>query len=121
MSLSFTSRLVARILKSDVTVSKPSRVSKVRVLRGLSRRVTTRVRRVEDWMAGQLEGSRRSRRSWRLVGQSVWLWVGDRWGLGLGWGMEEGNVRSCIFLGRRGSGMVGAGGVFLELGRGSKL
>lgn len=44
-------------------VSRPSRVSKVRVLEGWERRVVTRVRRVVDWMAGQLEGSRRSRRS----------------------------------------------------------
>ena len=52
-----------RDLKSDVTVRRPSRVSKVRVLEGLERRAVTRVRRVEDWMAGQKEGSRRSRRS----------------------------------------------------------
>jgi hypothetical protein len=54
---------VERDLKSEVTVSRPSRFSKVRVLIGVSMRATTRVRRVADWMAGQLMGSRRSRRS----------------------------------------------------------
>jgi hypothetical protein len=48
----------------DETVSRPSRFSKVRVLRGVSRRATTRTRRVAAWMAGQFTGSRRSRRSW---------------------------------------------------------
>jgi len=44
-------------------VRRPSRVSKVRVLEGLEMRAATRVRSVEHWIAGQLEGSRRSRRS----------------------------------------------------------
>jgi len=61
--LSLTSRGVERDLKSEVTVSRPSRASKVRVLVGASMRATTRVRSVADWMAGQLKGSRRSRRS----------------------------------------------------------
>lgn len=48
-------------------VRRPSRVSKVRVFAGAERRAQTRVRSVEDWMAGQLEGSRRSRRSYIIV------------------------------------------------------
>lgn len=44
-------------------VSRPSRASKVRVLRGVSIRAVTRVTTVEDWIAGQKSGSRRSRRS----------------------------------------------------------
>lgn len=52
-----------RDLKREVTVRRPSRDSKVRVLAGRSRRLATRVRTVEDWMAGHEEGSRRSRRS----------------------------------------------------------
>lgn len=50
-------------MNREVTVKRPSRDSKVRVLRGWERSVVTRVRRVADWMAGQEEGSRRSRRS----------------------------------------------------------
>jgi hypothetical protein len=61
--LSLTSRDVDRDLKSEVTVSRPSRASKALVLSGVSMRATTRVSRVADWMAGQLYGSRRSRRS----------------------------------------------------------
>ena len=66
--MNFTSRAVERDLKMDETVSRPSRFSKVRVLRGVSRRATTRTSRVAAWMAGQLTGSRRSRRSceWAL-------------------------------------------------------
>lgn len=51
-----------RDLKREVTVRRPSRVSNVRVLEGQSRRATTRVRRVADWMAGALMGSNRSKR-----------------------------------------------------------
>ena len=85
-------------MKSDVTVRRPSRVSKVRVLRGRSRRATTRVRRVADWMAGQLEGSRRSRRSWLLSVFVVGLYVRGAWTYvhvdfsgekGARWGVEE--------------------------------
>ena len=61
-----------RVLKSDVTVRSPSRVSNVRVLNGLSSRAVTSVRRVEDWMAGQEEGSRRSRRSWQVQSGLNW-------------------------------------------------
>jgi hypothetical protein len=67
-----TSREVERDLKREVTVRRPSRDSKVRVLRGWEIRAVTRVRRVADWMAGQLTGSRRSRRSWKGLG---WLVV----------------------------------------------
>lgn len=50
-------------MKRDVTVSRPSMASKVRVLAGVERRAVTRTRRVWDWIAGQFVGSRRSRRS----------------------------------------------------------
>ncbi len=40
--------------------NKPSRDSNVRVLPGWPSRVDTRVRRVVDWIAGQLDGSKRS-------------------------------------------------------------
>jgi hypothetical protein len=43
-----TSRDVDRDLKSEVTVSRPSRASKARVLSGVSMRATTRVSRVAD-------------------------------------------------------------------------
>lgn len=49
-------------MKREVTVRRPSSVSNVRVLLGQSRRATTRVKRVADWIAGALIGSRRSRR-----------------------------------------------------------
>lgn len=61
---------MVRILNNEVTVRRPSRASKVRVLAGLSRRAVTRVRRVEDWMAGQLAGSRRSRRRFMYISRA---------------------------------------------------
>ena len=57
-----TSRLVSRDLKIEVMVKRPSRVSNVRVFLGVSMSEQTSVRRVADWIAGQLTGSRRSRR-----------------------------------------------------------
>lgn len=62
-----TSRAVDRDLKREVTVNRPSRSSNVRVFRGVSMRAVTRVRRVADWIAGQLTGSRRSKRSFEVV------------------------------------------------------
>ena len=53
-----------RDLNRDVAVRRPSRDSNVRVFLGALRSADTRVRRVEDWIAGQEVGSRRSRRSW---------------------------------------------------------
>ena len=85
MHFILTSRLADRALKREVTVSRPSRVSKVRVLRGVERRAATRVCSVEEWIAGQSVGSRRSRRSWsgggRLAGAR---YAGDqgRWSSG---------------------------------------
>ena len=61
MSLSLTSRLVPRERKSEVTASRPSRLSKVRVFCGVSMSAVTSVSRVADWMAGQKSGSMRSR------------------------------------------------------------
>jgi hypothetical protein len=43
-----TSREVERDLKREVTVRRPSRASKVRVLAGVSMRAATRTRRVAD-------------------------------------------------------------------------
>lgn len=57
-----------RDLKSEVTVRRPSSDSNVRVLAGRSRRLATRVRMVEDWIAGHEDGSRRSRRSCNMGG-----------------------------------------------------
>lgn len=44
--------------------------SKVRVLRGWDSRAVTRVRRVEDWIAGQDEGSRRSRSRFMYISRA---------------------------------------------------
>lgn len=93
MVLNLTSRAVERDLKIDETVRRPSSCSKVRVLRGVSRRATTRTRRVADWMAGQFIGSRRSRRSCgggRIVSFLILVCVciGEP-----GWGKED--IRSC--------------------------
>ena len=78
-----------RDLKREVTVRRPSSVSKVRVLSGCERRVVTRVRSVEDWMAGQFRGSRRSRRSCCVL---------DLESSKLRCGMS---IRSCRFLARK--------------------
>jgi len=42
-------------------VNRPSSSSKARVLAGVSISAQTRVRIVEEWIAGQFSGSRRSR------------------------------------------------------------
>jgi hypothetical protein len=68
---------VDRDLKREVTVRRPSRLSKVRVLIGVSIRAVTSVRRVADWIAGQLKGSRRSRRSY----MGLVLWYLAAWSL----------------------------------------
>lgn len=60
-----TSRDVLRDLNRDVTTSKPSIVSNVRAFWGWSSNDVTRAMMVDDWIAGQLDGSRRSRKSWR--------------------------------------------------------
>lgn len=51
----------------EVMVKRPSRVSNVRVFLGVSMSEQTRVRRVADWIAGQLTGSRRSRRCYGML------------------------------------------------------
>ncbi len=98
MSLNLTSRDVERSFWREVTVRRPSRVSNTRVLWGVERRAQTRVRRVEDWIAGQFEGSRRSRRSY-------WLRVRICAYRGL-----SRYVRSCRLRGRRASVRVDGGG-----------
>ena len=56
-----------RALNREVTTSRPSTASKVRMLAQLPRRAVTRTRRVRDWMAGGLAVSRRSRSSYVIV------------------------------------------------------
>ena len=48
-------------------VKRPSRASNVRVFFGLSIRAQTSVIIVADWIAGQLTGSRRSRRCYTSI------------------------------------------------------
>ena len=63
------SREVVLALKRLVTTRSPSKDSKVRAFCGLSRRDETRVRRVEDCIAGQFEGSKRSRKIFQVSSQ----------------------------------------------------
>lgn len=79
-----TSRAVDRDLKRAVMTRRPSRDSKVRVLPGWPRRADTRASRVEDWIAGQFVGSRRSSKSFdhvnigfRLPGgtERTFMWI----------------------------------------------